>query len=307
MKTYGASGARPKTGKQKAVKGKPSQRPSASKRTVILFVVAFVVVAAAVAVSVFPSLFSRTTATIPDDLIGVWKTTAPNYADRSFEMSRTTVLFRTGPGDADFTFHEVKGLEREENGQVTSYTLTYADGLKFSFTYEKVADVIRFVNQPEFFWSRDGETPSTIAAVAAVAAQVPDSGAEQPAQAAAAEVEPGEPDDSQTAGETELIREVFSYRGAGRDPFQSLLTTADIRPFLRDLRIAGITYDPRYPARSVAVLRDTVANKAYSVRVGDELGRMRVASIVPGEVLLIVAEFGSERQVVLRQRGKQTL
>jgi hypothetical protein len=290
MKTYGASGARPKTGKQKAVKGKPSQRPSASKRTVILFVVAFVVVAAAVAVSVFPSLFSRTTATIPDDLIGVWKTTAPNYADRSFEMSRTTV-----------------GLEREENGQVTSYTLTYADGLKFSFTYEKVADVIRFVNQPEFFWSREGETPSTIAAVAAVAAQVPDSGAEQPAQTAEAEVEPGEPDDAQTAGETELIREVFSYRGAGRDPFQSLLTTADIRPFLRDLRIAGITYDPRYPARSVAVLRDTVANKAYSVRVGDELGRMRVASIVPGAVLLIVAEFGSERQVVLRQRGKQTL
>ena len=60
-----------------------------------------------------------------------------------------------------------------------------------------------------------------------------------------------------------------------------------------------------YPAASVAVLRDTIVNQAYSVRVGDELGRLRVVEITPGQVVLVLSEFGSERQVVLRQRRRQ--
>jgi hypothetical protein len=34
---------------------------------------------------------SERTATVPDDLIGVWKTTEPRYADRPFEFTRNTV------------------------------------------------------------------------------------------------------------------------------------------------------------------------------------------------------------------------
>jgi len=104
------------------------------------------------------------------------------------------------------------------------------------------------------------------------------------------------------AAQTDLMREVFSYRGSGRDPFMSLLQSDDVRPLIEDLRISSIAYDPRYPSASVAVLRDTIANQAYSVRVGDELGRLRVAEILPGEIVLIVTEFGSERQETLRQR-----
>ncbi len=107
------------------------------------------------------------------------------------------------------------------------------------------------------------------------------------------------------AAQTELMREVFSFRGSGRDPFISLLQSSDVRPLIEDLRISSIAYDPRYPTASVAVLRDTIANEAYSVRVGDELGRLRVAEILPGEVVLIVTEFGSERQETLRQRQTQ--
>ena len=109
----------------------------------------------------------------------------------------------------------------------------------------------------------------------------------------------------QARGETELMREVFSYRGAVRDPFVSLIESGDVRPLVQDLRITSITYDPRYPAASVAVLRDTILNQAYALRVGDEVGRIRVAEITPGQVVLIVSEFGSERQVVLRQRRRQ--
>jgi hypothetical protein len=109
----------------------------------------------------------------------------------------------------------------------------------------------------------------------------------------------------QSRGETELMREVFSYRGATRDPFISLLESGDVRPLVQDLRITSITFDPRYPAASVAVLRDTIVNRSYALRVGDEVGRIRVAEITPGQVVIIVSEFGSERQVVLRQRRRQ--
>jgi len=112
-------------------------------------------------------------------------------------------------------------------------------------------------------------------------------------------------DTAQAEGETELQREVFAFRGSGRDPFLSLLESGEVRPLLQDLRITSITYDPRYPAASVAVLRDTIVNQAYPVRVGDELGRLRVVGIRPGEVTLVLSEFGSERQVVLRQRRRQ--
>jgi hypothetical protein len=104
---------------------------------------------------------------------------------------------------------------------------------------------------------------------------------------------------------TELMREVFAYRGSGRDPFLSLLQSGDVRPLIEDLRVTSIAYDPRYPTASVAVLRDTIANEAYSVRVGDMLGRLRVAEILPGEVVMIISEFGSERQEILRQRQTQ--
>ena len=104
---------------------------------------------------------------------------------------------------------------------------------------------------------------------------------------------------------TELQREVFAYRGAGRDPFLSLLRQADVRPLLQDVRVTGITFDSRMPARSVAVVRDTAEEKRYAVRVGDELGRMRITEIRRNEVVVTLDEFGVERQVVLPVRRRQ--
>lgn len=103
--------------------------------------------------------------------------------------------------------------------------------------------------------------------------------------------------------ETGLTREVFNYRGVGRDPFVSLLS--DVRPFPEDLRVTAINYDPRYPGGSVAVLRDTTMQKRYTVRVGDEFGRLRVAAIRTDEVLLTILDFSVERQMSLRLRGRQ--
>lgn len=105
--------------------------------------------------------------------------------------------------------------------------------------------------------------------------------------------------------ETQLVREVFAYRGGGRDPFISLMQSGDVRPLIQDLRVTTINYNERYPSASVAILRDVSLEKRYTVRMGDELGRIRVAQIRRNEVILIVEEFGVEREEVLRMRRRQ--
>lgn len=128
------------------------------------------------------------------------------------------------------------------------------------------------------------------------AAQPPAPGTTQAGgQPAAADSAPQDTMGSRTG----LVREVFAYRSGGRDPMMSLLTSGDIRPLLDDLRLTTIVYDGRYPARSVAVLRDVSVNKRYDVRVDDELGRLRVIEIRPREVVLMLEEFGVTRQVTL--------
>ena len=102
-----------------------------------------------------------------------------------------------------------------------------------------------------------------------------------------------------------LSREVFAYRGSGRDPFMSLLRSGDMRPLPQDLRVVGITYDTRYPQRSVAVLSDVAEVKRYTVRPGDVIGRVRIVEIRTTEVIAVVQEFGVDRQVVLPLRRRQ--
>jgi hypothetical protein len=45
--------------------------------------------------------------------------------------------------------------------------------------------------------------------------------------------------------------------------------------------------------------------KRYTVRVGDELGRLRITAIRQDEVLVMIEEFGVERQSSLRLRRRQ--
>lgn len=104
----------------------------------------------------------------------------------------------------------------------------------------------------------------------------------------------------------ELSREVFAYRGGSRDPFRSLVESGfELRPFVEDLRLTSIIYDERYPERSVAVLQDMSQARRYNVRVDDEFGRLRVATIRKYEVVLTIEEFGVPRQVVISLRRRQ--
>ena len=96
-----------------------------------------------------------------------------------------------------------------------------------------------------------------------------------------------------------LSREVFSYEGSGRrDPFLSLLSTGELRPAFNDLKLVAVAYDPT-GRKSVAVMRDMSSKDQYRVKVGQTLGRMRVAQIHPKSVTFTIDEFGYSRQDVL--------
>ncbi len=103
------------------------------------------------------------------------------------------------------------------------------------------------------------------------------------------------------AGEAEIAfsREVFSYDDASRrDPFLSLLATGELRPAFTDLKLVAVAYDPT-GRKSVAVMRDVSTKDQYRVKVGQILGRMRVAQIRPKSVTFTIDEFGYSRQEIL--------
>lgn len=96
-----------------------------------------------------------------------------------------------------------------------------------------------------------------------------------------------------------INRETFDYDAGGRrDPFASLMNTSELRPLITDLKLVAVIYDP-VGHNSVAVLRDLTSKEQYRVRVGQALGRMRVAAIREKEVVFTIEEFGYSRQEIL--------
>jgi len=138
--------------------------------------------------------------------------------------------------------------------------------------------------------------PVTPAPAAPTTAKPGTSKAATPAATKSATVPLPAPD---TTPKVLINREVFQYEGDGRrDPFVSLLTTSDLKPLLTDLKLVGVAYDPR-GQNSVAVLRDITSKDQYKVKVGQTIGRMRVAAIQPKAVIFTIEEFGYSRQELL--------
>ena len=108
-----------------------------------------------------------------------------------------------------------------------------------------------------------------------------------------------------SAGSTEVrndtatfSRESFRYQRSGRrDPFLSLMAYGELRPLITELRVTSIAFDPE--GGSVAVLRDLGTKEQYRVRVGESLGRMRVARIAQKAIVFTIEEFGYSRTETL--------
>ena len=152
----------------------------------------------------------------------------------------------------------------------------------------------------------------TLAAVATVFVAPPAQAQAQPAARTVTKESAGTvganaaPTKSALPSEVTIQREVFDYNGGGRrDPYKSLMSSSDVRPLLSDLRVTGIAVDP-VGDNSVAVLRDTYSKQQYRVRVGQQLGRLRVSAIKEKAVQFTIEEFGFNRTETLRQSSDTT-
>lgn len=97
-----------------------------------------------------------------------------------------------------------------------------------------------------------------------------------------------------------ITRETFDYARTGRrDPYQSLMTSSEIRPLISDLKLTSVAYDST-GQHSVAILRDLVTKERYMLKVGQQLGRLRVANIKYKSVVFSIDEFGFNRQETLQ-------
>ncbi|MEK6769223.1 MAG: hypothetical protein AABY85_09580 [Gemmatimonadota bacterium] len=133
-------------------------------------------------------------------------------------------------------------------------------------------------------------------AASALGAQQPrrPTAAAAPAPRAAPPRDPAQAESSRV----EYQREVFNFQGGTRDPFLTLITSSEVRPTLRELRLVSILFDSRY-GNSVAVVREEGNPRPHRLRRGDQIGRLRVIQIRRYEVVFQVEEFGFERQEVL--------
>jgi hypothetical protein len=76
------------------------------------------------------------------------------------------------------------------------------------------------------------------------------------------------------------------------------MNTEELRPLFGDLKLVAVAFDP-LGRNSVAVLRDVTSKEQYRVKVGQAIGRMRVASIHEKAVTFGIEEFGYKRQETL--------
>jgi hypothetical protein len=103
----------------------------------------------------------------------------------------------------------------------------------------------------------------------------------------------------------QLPRESYSFSGGSRDPFESVLTTGTVGPELPDLDLVAVYFNSRTPGASVAVLRDRVSGRNFTIKEGVRLGRMRVTSIRQKDVLFTIDDYGTERQESLALRKQE--
>jgi len=143
----------------------------------------------------------------------------------------------------------------------------------------------------------DAEAPAPAAPEAAPAPAV-DAQAAAADSAEAARIAAARTDSAAVPGSL-ARRETFAYTGGSRDPFESLLDMASAGPELPDLMLVGIYQDLAYNSNSVALLRDRTNDRRFKLRVGDQLGRLKVAQIRQKDVVFIVEDFGFERQETL--------
>ncbi len=92
--------------------------------------------------------------TVPQHLIGVWKTSAPKYEDRYLKISKDMLIF--GVGNGEEISHFVGKIKVKKENKKILYTFHYKDseGEKWTLTIEVLSDIggiIKLKNRDEIW------------------------------------------------------------------------------------------------------------------------------------------------------------
>ncbi|MCZ6479433.1 MAG: hypothetical protein V3U42_06750 [candidate division NC10 bacterium] len=95
---------------------------------------------------------------LPANLLGVWKTSEPKYADRFFELTKDAIIFGTGGDNVDT--YPIASIERTRDEEGLLYNIHYLnrEGQQYTFSiyYDSTNHgVIRFKNQKHFTWTKE--------------------------------------------------------------------------------------------------------------------------------------------------------
>ena len=113
-----------------------------------------VLLAALIAAFVVPGMSRAASAELPEDMLGVWITSDPKYADRSFEIGRTELTLQVGKDS--FVNHVIDRVELDERGGAELYTVHYLDdsGVEYELAFYYQTDEIRLKNQRTMMWRK---------------------------------------------------------------------------------------------------------------------------------------------------------
>jgi hypothetical protein len=111
-----------------------------------------------VALIAFFALLPPKPSPLPDELVGVWKTSDPKYSDRYLDLSKASIIFGTGKETIDANF--ISNVEKLPGDGAILYTVHFhhLEGPedKVSFYYAARNDgIIWFKNQGHVVWSKE--------------------------------------------------------------------------------------------------------------------------------------------------------
>jgi hypothetical protein len=112
--------------------------------------------ALAAAISFAAGCEHRGDPSVPDHLIGVWKTDHPKYRDLFFQITSSQVIFNTVEGGLET--YRIAGTDSSAQGSTSAYTIygeRAGENLNFYLYYETGGGGrLRFKNQIGMAWSK---------------------------------------------------------------------------------------------------------------------------------------------------------
>ncbi len=113
---------------------------------------------------VYPLVTLDQGGTVPDALVGTWKTAMPAYASREFRITKTALVFQNGGDKDSATAHRIHKVASVPSGNKRLYTIRYTASLSnlkdlynFSFLYQSQGGIIQFKNQPHMVWRKKSD------------------------------------------------------------------------------------------------------------------------------------------------------